>query len=242
MAAGVAEFRKTFDFDKAAEAFVERWVEDNRVLEESKALDPLRSVERGLEILHAYTETYPDEHIVEPEVKFLIKPTPWLEFIGIIDAVIKDGSTYSIIEDKTSSRPLTEYYFSSFRNSYQILWYMWAAKEMGLFSLNKDNIPRCVINAIYIHPEKLDFRRELISKMPQTLDIAKGYLVEWAYIIELAHENKHFPHADSDVCRKWGGCEYLPLKGVGEEMQERHIRNMYVERPEAEDEIFEATS
>lgn len=232
MASGVAAYRETGNREKARDAFVETWHEEGRVLETYKKDDPMRSVERGIEILDAYMEHYPDEpeHSIKPEIRFEEEILEGVLFRGRIDGVVRAGKDIAIDEDKTASR-LGEFYFKQLRNSYQILWYLWIAKHLGLFEIEGTRAPKCLINVLYIHPETLRFERQLIVKTSKQVDATFPILVNWIKQIQTATKLNLFPKADNSVCQMYGGCEYLPLKYAEGRVKESLLKNYYEIKP-----------
>ena len=233
MSCGIQRYRQTGKKSDTFSAFVDAWESDGKVLMPKKSDDPRRSVERGLEILDAYIEQYPDEYdnIVQPEVSFNVEMTPDINFTGRIDAVtrLNDGSL-AIIEDKTTSR-LGDSFFTKLKGSSQILWYLWVANKMGLFEVDgKKQMPKCWLNAIYIHPTTLRFERDITIKSTKTLEYAKNNMLLWIKQIFLAEKNDLFPYDDIDnsQCSAYGGCDYLPLKHASQPLYDRIVKHEFM--------------
>lgn len=232
MSCGVQKFRQTGEKDAAYKAFTDAWETDGKVLPSRKKDDPRRSIERGLEILSAYVDEYPEESdsIVQPEVSFSIEVAPDILFNGRIDAVVRlqDGNL-AIIEDKTTSR-LGNTFFTKLKGSSQILWYLWVANKMGLFEIDGiKQTPKCLLNAIYIHPTTLRFERDITIKSTSTLELAKDNMLQWIKQIFLAEEKDLFPinNVDNSQCTAYGGCDYLPLKFAPKNLRDRIIENEF---------------
>lgn len=228
----VAEFLSAYrsegTFEAGADAFMKNWVAEDRVLSETKEDDPMRSVERALEILKAYTEQYPNEpsRIIRPEISFDEEIAPNVFYRGRIDGVIDDGNGIGIIEDKTASR-LGDFFFVEKGNSYQMKWYMFIADKLGLFDLSKNNLPRGIINAIYIHKKELRFRREPVLKMRKEIEDAGRDLLAWINHINMSVSQNSFPKADYSTCSQYGGCDYLPLRRASGNMLDQLIASNY---------------
>lgn len=230
-------YRKDGSKDAAFKAFTSTWEEEGRVLALKKDDDPRRSVERGLEILSAYIENYPAEadSIVRPEVSFSTEILPGIVFNGRIDAVMRlpDGSL-AIIEDKTTSR-LGPVFFQKLKGSSQILWYLWVAQKMGLFDISgKQEMPKCLLNAIYIHDKVERFERDITIKSAKTLDLAYQNMLTWIRQILWAEETDTFPmnNIDNEACIRYGGCDYLPLKFTPDNLKKRIIENEFTTKDE----------
>ena len=233
MAEGLASFREEGDQEAAQEVFMKTWVDGDRVLEVSKEDDPLRSVERGLEILNEYMLTYPDDpkEFIHPEVRFDEEIMDGVRFRGRIDGIIAIGDDVALVEDKTASR-LGPFYFKQLGDSYQIKWYMAIAKKLGLFDLSKKKVPRCLMNVSYIHPTTFRFERQITPKTGALLDESLERLKDWIRQIQFATREMLFPKGDSETCLKYGGCEYLPLRDASPSIKASLLKNEYmIEEP-----------
>jgi len=224
MAEGVGCFRKTGSLKEAQLAFIDQWEKDGKILAIRSEDDEMRSVERGLEILEAYTKYYPEEGdgSIKPEIVFEEEIFDFI-FRGRIDGVDADSQGIAIVEDKTVSR-LGPSYFVELLSGWQVCWYMGIAKHLGLFNtIRKNQMPRCIANAIYIHPNKFRFEREITMKGNKTLEHAMEELRNWVGVIRIATDANTFPMADSEQCRKYGGCDYLRLCAATEESVQENI-------------------
>lgn len=232
MAKGVQAYRQTGSKDNAIDAFIAEWKKDGEVLLVKKEDDSRRSVERGLEILGNYIDEFPKEKdlVVRPEVFFELEVAPGINFTGRIDAVIRMvDKSLAIIEDKTTSR-LGPSYFTRLKGSSQILWYMWVANKLGLFELEgKKQMPKCLVNAIYIHQETKRFERDITIKSERILEQAHQNMLNWINQIIAAEEANCFPMNDVDNsrCVEYGGCDYLPLKYSTGSLRDRIIKNEF---------------
>jgi len=232
MSRGLQSYRQSGSRDDAFSAFMAAWEEDGKVLPMERDEDPRRSVERGLEILGNYTEEHPTEadSVVKPEVSFEVEAAPGINFIGRIDAIIRMADkSLAIIEDKTTSR-LGVTYFSRMRGSSQVLWYMWVANKLGLFEIEgKKQMPKCIINAIYIHKETRRFERDIAMKSSKVLELAHQNMLTWINRILAAEEDDCFPlnDVDNSICTAYGGCDYLPLKYLEGSLRDRIVKNEF---------------
>jgi len=232
MAKGLDTYRTTGDKDKALKSFTKSWAKEGKILAVTKEIDSKRSVERSLEILSNYITKYPDDplNVIKSEINFKVEITDDILFTGRIDGVfhLADDSL-AIIEDKTASR-LGDSYFVRMKGSSQALWYMWVANELGLFEIEgKKHMPKCIINAIYIHKENNRFERSMTIKTSRLLNLAYENMKLWIRQILKAEELDLFPMNDVDnsICTAYGGCEYLPLKYTTGNMRERILRNEF---------------
>jgi len=114
--------------------------------------------------------------------------------------------------------------------SLQILTYLWVADELGLFRVSgKQKTPRCLMNAMRIHPTEFRFKRDIALKLRVTLEHTRLNILNWARQILIAEALNLFPvnDIDNDACTKYGGCPYLPLKYAPEKDQEVIIANEF---------------
>ena len=228
IAAGIAEYRTSGQVEAARNAFFQTWLNEGKALALKRDDDPMRSVERGIEILNGYMEEYPDDPqvVVQAEIRFEEEIMPNILWRGRIDGVMDINGTLAVIEDKTASR-LGDFYFKRLRKSYQVLWYMWVARHLGLFDITRPQAPKCLINVSYIHATNMRYERQLVPKVNRTLDDSFEDLKLWIKSIQYSVAENHFPQADSDECLKYGGCDYLPLRGTSSRIRESLIKTEY---------------
>ena len=198
--------------------------------------DPKRSVEGLVEIMYNYCEEYPNDpkNVVQPEITFEIKLTDTDIFRGRIDGVIRlsDGSP-ALLEDKTAS-VLGKTFFEKLKLSYQILWYMWVAEKMGLFDVGKRTAPKCLMNALYIHPTEYRFPRDILIKSRSNLENAHQDLLRWIAYIKACTELNFFPR-NTDRCKDWGGCTYRVLSDCDDKLKNRILSAEFKDRVDIDD-------
>ena len=235
MSSAIATYRSGGTLEEAKKAFIKTWEEEGQVL--SIDADPdnpkdFRTVRRGYDMIKEYIDEYPEEHklIAEPEIKFSLEIGE-IEGIliildGRLDGVIEVGKDHAVIEDKTTSR-LGPTYFDTLRGSLQILIYMWAADQLGLFKIGGvSKIPKCLMNAMRTHLTEFRFLRDIAVKSRISLDQAKENALTWIRQILIAEDKDLFPlnDVDNETCKKYGGCEYLPFKYAHESVIENLMR------------------
>lgn len=189
----------------------------------------MRSVERGLEILQEYINNYPDDpdRFIRPEIRFKEEIMDEIFYEGRIDGVFRnEDGLLAVDEDKTASR-LGDYYFNELRHSYQVLWYLWIAKKLGLFEIYGEQNPICLMNAIYINSKQFRFERQIAIKTKREVDASFVDLCHWIRMIQMSIENNLWPRANSNICLMYGGCDYLPLRNVSEKNYQRIVEASY---------------
>ncbi len=245
MSCGVEAFRTTGSSEAAGKALMEAFNPEVDALEKTKDKDPLRSLQRLLEILFNYCDHYPDEPnvVIKPEIKFELPLDPSLPNVtirGKLDAIERfdDGSPV-VVEDKTTTR-LGDTFFAGHKESLQVCTYLWAANTLGLFEIDKKTSPKCIINAIYIHAEKFRPERDFTIKNPLVLENTRINLVSWVKKILEAEATGEFPH-NYGWCKQYGGCDFKDLRNAyrGSLYNKIIASNFVVREPfeEAEDTI-----
>ncbi|GAH83408.1 unnamed protein product, partial [marine sediment metagenome] len=179
---GLESYRLTGSVDEAMKAFSNAWEKDGKVL--LVELDPdnpkdFRTVKRGLQLMKEYAEEYPDDpsQVVGSkspegergaEIKFddiylgIVNGTE-IFLRGRIDGIFKVGDDIYIVEDKTTSR-LGETFLQILRDSLQINIYLWVADMLGLFTVgDKKKTPKCLMNAMRVHPTEFKFKRDVAT-------------------------------------------------------------------------------
>ncbi len=236
----------------ARQAFMDTWEKEGKVLRLESHPDfpkDFRTVKRGIELIHEYIQKYPDdpERTIEPEVAFEVplftevenhvdgEPLNDTEVIlrGRIDGVFIDGNDINIGEDKTTSQ-LGETFLPNLAGSLQIKIYLWAADQRGLFEVGgKKRTPRCLMNAMRVHPTEFRFKRDITIQSRPQLELAKENVINWIKRILAAEKDGNFPLNDinNTICTMYGGCEYLPLRYKTGSVRESLLRNEYTIKP-----------
>lgn len=124
--------------------------------------------------------------------------------IGYLDQIRKDHSLY---DTKSTSRPLTDYWFNTYVNSFQLLGYYYATV------MTFGNCPRIMVDGIKVPAVKEDCfsRRSLPVSQNQVDEWVNTFIRVTAEIIE---QENHWCNQTS--CGDYSGCEYLPLCIYGE--------------------------
>lgn len=239
MSEALRAWRRNENIEDAKEAFINAWIDDDQNLKQK--FDPddpkdFRTIERGKELIQEYAQQYPDEssQVIQSEVKFDEIPLGTVDGIAIqakgrIDGVLRIGDDISILEDKTTSA-LGPSFFKTIKSSLQVGLYLWVSDQLGLFKIgDKPTTPRCIVNAIRVHPTEFKFDRDIVIKSRTKLDSIRENLLDWIKQIFWSERTGVYPMNDIDgtVCEKYGGCEYLPLRYATIAMQETLIKSSF---------------
>jgi len=220
MSTALDMWRKTGREEDAVRAFLNPKDKED-ILPLTVEEDPLRSQERGLEILLSYIKFYPDEpkKMVGTEFPFKLELEDGCFFIGYIDGIIQQNGLY-LIEDKTATR-LGDSFFKGKKREAQTRWYLWAALEYGFF---KNEQPKALINAIYIHKDKYRFERDIMHLNKVMVSGYKEEILEWVKMIRFAISYNLYPK-NRGSCSDFGECEYYSFCFLSGNLRETIIKS-----------------
>jgi len=193
----------------AIKAFTTSW------LEEVKQGDEKHSILAGTILLDKYCECYKNDMS-----KFdanLIECAQWIEMpnntmLGLIlDRVRIEGKYVTIVDTKTSSRSLTDYFFRRFRNSFQMSAGYYAVQQIMKYC---DSIQIDGIKVPY--SEKDGFVRQIFDRSElQMADWLNTYLNCTNQIIENLEKDEKGRlesfYQCPTACDDYSGCPYLSL-------------------------------
>ncbi|MCP3686633.1 MAG: PD-(D/E)XK nuclease family protein [bacterium] len=193
-------------------AFTKEWA-DHQILGDEK-----RSLENGLLILENYCEAYRGDNAKYVpefiECPVTIEMSNGTMLIMVIDRLRREGKFQTVVDSKTSSWPLTDYFFLKFDNSFQLTTY-WKGVEYTTGSC--DNAQVDAIKVPYPPTGKNAFCRRTISRTDLQLgEWENTYLNITNHIMEgVLKDNeekrlKYF-HQQPTACAKYAGCKYLPI-------------------------------
>jgi hypothetical protein len=225
MSDSLEAWRKTGKTTEAVKMFMNPKDKED-VLLKTRDEDPLRSEERGLEILVAYMDMYPNEpkEMVGKEFRIEIEIMPGYTFEGIIDGIWKKDGLF-LMEDKTTSR-LGDSFFKAQKRNAQIRWYLWGANEYGFF---KDEPPKALINAIYIHKTNQRFERDVLILSKKMVAGYRDEILDWINHIELTKDSDIFPRHRAN-CSAFGECDFYSFCFLKGDVREKIIASDFRER------------
>jgi hypothetical protein len=200
----------------AVEAFVSSWIR-NKSNGDSK-----RNLAGGIAIMGAYCDYYKDD--VANIVPEFVEASQWIQMpngthcLMKIDRVRDDSSLYTVVDTKTSSWPLTDFYFRGYENNFQTSCYYHCVEEM---------LGEC--QAIQIDGIKVPWpgpdsktvpfsRRTFLREELQIADALNTYCRMTDYIMENLGKYEHDEekllemfYCNQTKCNDYGGCEYKPI-------------------------------
>lgn len=216
---GVATFFKLFqkesDFDLAkkesVKAFGETWKTKQITGNEKKSLQVgLTTIDTYCKIYQNSKEFYSPE-LIEMEQVLAMPNDTFL--VMIIDRIFRAGKDYIRVDDtKSTSRPLTDWYFASWENSFQLMCYNYTVEQI---CGHCDGIQ---VDAIHVPLGKNEnfVRRTFQVTELQKADFLNTYTRETSSILKAVEENspEAFPCRQKS-CSDFGGCKYLNVCKYG---------------------------
>lgn len=203
---------------KAATAIIAAWGEYDPEIETTKTLD------RCIEALQSYIETYPPErdaitpYIVKGEPA--VEPTFVIPIPGIIHPTTSEpilytgrydmlaqfaGSPGLFIEDDKTTTALGNSWLSNWKLRGQLTGYAWAAREYGL------QISGIIVRGVAI------LKRDITHA--QAIEQRPNWLIE-KWVTQLQHDVErmigcwkadYWDYSFGHACTAYGGCAYLDL-------------------------------
>jgi len=205
----------------AVQAFCEDW------LTYGIQGDNIRNVSSGIIIMQNYCKYYKDDHaIVAPE---FVESQQWISMpngthmLFKIDRVRIETGANIIVDTKTSSWPLTDFYFKGFDNNFQTSMYLYGINEiMG------EGCDIIQIDGIKVPPPDdksttVSFARRSFTRT----DLQKADAINtWCRVTDqiIAALEKYKDDEDAlcaclycnqTKCKEYSGCDYLPICKYG---------------------------
>jgi len=221
----------------AVRAFAQTW-SDFHIKGDSK-----RNMDVGIILMAKYCERYrSDNAAYNPD---FIETIQWIEMPngtmlgGVIDRVETDHDII-ITDTKSSSWPLTEYWFQQYENDFQLSMYHHICETIFGHCTNVK------IDAVFVpittDPEKQFIRRSFYRNELQMADALNTYMRKTAFIMEAAEMEEeerllHF-YQEQTMCKEYGGCKYLPICKHG--FNHPKVQTSFVKKEKPEDKELSA--
>ena len=134
--------------------------------------------------LAEYEKRFPSDEVAEVEgvrtveFPFLLPFSETLVFCGHLDRVVNEGRRLAVVDQKTTGKSLSSYYFQQFFFSDQIRLYALAAKEIFGYPIYRVYIDGISITktGISIHREPIDFSADIIEEwLGETVKVIEDY-------------------------------------------------------------------
>ena len=200
----------------SVEAFVESWVPHK------SNGDKKRNLASGIAIMGAYCEYYKDD--IANIVPEFVEAKQWVpmpngtHLLCKIDRVRDDDGAYTVVDTKTSSWPLTDFYFKGFENNFQTSMYYYCVEQMlgecQAIQIDGIKVPHPAPTSVTVPFSRRTFLREEL----QIADAVNTYCQMTDYIGQTLKDYegdeemllKKF-YCNPTKCNDYGGCEYKPI-------------------------------
>jgi len=206
---------------RAVEAFAVEWA--------SAGLngDDKRDAASGIIIMNNYCEYYKDDHAeISPE---FVESQQWIEMpngthmLFKIDRTRLEGDRKIVVDTKTSSWPLTDFFFQGYQNALQTSLYYYGVDKI------LDGCDGIQIDGIKVPPPKEGSatqpfaRRTFIRTELQIADAVNTWCRMTDYIMEginkYGEEDQEalaaHMYCNQSKCNDYGGCEFRPICTYG---------------------------
>lgn len=195
---------------KAIQAFIATYDKTNDTIK--------RSMTSGLLVSSAYCDTYKNDNaqyltdMVETEL-VVSMPFNTMMYLRQDRLLIADGF-YTVVDTKTTTMALTEWYWKEFLLSFQLSAYHYATLQT---SGHCDNIQ---IDAIKVYPKPEFQRRSMQRTENQINDWLNTYKFIVAQIMDSfyphdQHKELNCFYQNTTSCSKYSGCPYLSVCQYG---------------------------
>ena len=159
------------------------------------------------------------------ELSFQIDLGDGLVLCGHLDRLVTFAGDSFVLDHKTSSSTVTNYYFEQFKPDNQMSLYTLAAK--AIFQVPAKGV---MIDAVQIAVGFSRTTRGFTYRTPVELE---EWLEETRMIIKDIHRDVnrgYFPHNDKS-CHKYGGCPFRKVCGSDPSVREAILKSEYNVRP-----------
>lgn len=150
---------------------------------------------------------------------------------GHLDRVVRyprNSDDLFIMDRKTTTSALTQYYFSQFEPN----------NQMTLYSLSSQvviNSPvkAVMIDAMQVKEEETLFGRAFTYRTPAQLEEWLKDLRYWLVLAESFAQENHWPMNDT-ACTMYGGCRFREICAKSPSQRQKFLNGNYVKRPREE--------
>lgn len=199
--------------------------------------DPSRNIKTLFFGVFEYLETYrleTDETVVFPdgtvgielhfqfETPFRTLNSEAISFCGHLDRLASGPMGVMVYDHKTSTRPLTEFYFKQYKPNTQMTLYTLCGEICY-----SSPVRGVIIDAIDIH--KGEFNRQPTLR---TKEYCEEWLLDqrvWFLSAEHCATTHHWPQNDT-ACHKYSGCPFAEYCTAPKSLRESILRENFVKR------------
>lgn len=176
--------------------------------------DPKRNLATAMAAIKAYHERYmhEDKEWTQLEVPFKLQMPNGTFMVGIIDA-LAEGRYVEMLDSKTTTSTLTDYYFNGFKHNFQFLGYDHAITQLV------GHCDHVCVDAVQVpctKPEHLQ-RRTLFHTDNQRSEWLHTYTRITNEIMERVKIGKEAFYQNHESCTRYGLCDFLQVCVHGED-------------------------
>jgi hypothetical protein len=178
-----------------------------------------------------YLEEYEDDEIVQThilengkpavELSFAVEFDDDLFYCGHLDRAVLYGGALYWADNKTSGKPVNDYWFRNFEMSNQFFGYTWAG-QIVLHSPVRGGL----IEGAYIAPGFTEFARKPIVFQQERIEEWRETAIESIRLMQSYTARRVFP-MNLTSCDKYGGCPYKELCTSTPRVREHFLQSNY---------------
>lgn len=184
-----------------------------------------------------YVEEFGDESDSAVRTHYLADGTPAVElsfalefaddviYCGHLDRVIEYAGQLHWMDQKTSGRPINDFFYQQFELHNQFSGYTWAGQI-----ILKSPIKAGIVDGAYITAGYTAFGRGFVTRTKDQIDEwyeNTVYTIQWAR--QLTREKK-FP-MNLTACGNYGGCPYRELCARSPKVREHYLQSNFKQLP-----------
>jgi hypothetical protein len=147
---------------------------------------------------------------------------------GHLDRVVRFSDELFVIDRKTSSMPLTSYYWVQFEPSNQMTLYSLAGKV-----ILDSPVRGVIIDAAQIKEGETIFGRSITYRTQDQLEEWLADLRFWLTLAEQYAIEDHWPMNDT-ACSMYGGCRFRDICSKSPSVRERFLEGNFIKQSEEE--------
>jgi len=191
-----------------------------------------RSLQNGAKIIAEYCRRYKDDGltvvsdkagpIVEREMRYqLVNNNSYtIEYFGTVDAILENKQTgqVCVVDHKTTSQ-LGAQFFNRLKPNHQYTGYILGARAcLGL------DTNLFMINGVGVYKTKQEFARQFTDRTEEDFrEFTNSVVIAVEHYLE-ARESGVWAQSAPDPCTNWGGCAFLKVCEVPDQIKENVIR------------------
>lgn len=143
---------------------------------------------------------------------------------GHLDRVAKFGDDIFVLDRKTTTSTLSEYYFKQFTPNNQMSLYSFASQVVA-----KSAVRGVIIDAAQLAVGFTRFARSFVYKTPGNINEWFNDFIRWLRVAEHYAMNEHWPQNDT-ACDKFGGCPFREICSADPAVRDMYLKSNFEKR------------